>query len=228
MNKISMTKSIFMVSLLMGMILVSCNKEDGPPEAPLSKVLVIGNSITYHPPAPEVGWNNDWGMAASAADKDYVSVLSDSLKARNPDIEIIRENVYPFERFFETLDFEDYDYLKEFQAELLIIRLGENVNSAEVEGYNLGRSILDFADYLSDNGKTKVLITTTFWENPVVNSQIEWAAAQQKWTLVDITHLSADDDNMALGEYEHEGVSRHPNDKGMKAIANLIWAYIKK
>ncbi|UCS94523.1 hypothetical protein KZP23_05740 [Echinicola marina] len=37
-------------------------------------------------------------MAASAADKDYFSVLSDSLNTLNPDIEVMRENVYPFER----------------------------------------------------------------------------------------------------------------------------------
>ncbi|WP_215226533.1 SGNH/GDSL hydrolase family protein [Echinicola shivajiensis] len=218
----------FLFLVIIFFVIVSCSKEEKPAEDPLSRVLIIGNSITYHPPAPEIGWENGWGMAASAADKDYFSVLSNFLLTLNPEMEIVRENVYPFERFFETLDFTDYEYLKAVKPELLIIRLGENVDIAEVEGYNFGRSIVDFANYLSDNGKTKVLITTTFWENPVINSQIEWVADNQGWTLVDITHLSANDENMALGEYEVEGVARHPSDKGMEAIAKMIWDYIIK
>lgn len=227
MNVIKLSKSIISGVLLMGVLFFSCHKEDKPLASPPSKVLVIGNSITYAPPAPEIGWDNGWGMAASAADKDYFSVLSNFLMTLNPEMEIVRENVYPFERFFETLDFTDYEYLKAVKPELLIIRLGENVNTADVEGYNFGRSLIDFANYLSDNGQTKVLITTTFWKNPVINSQIKWVAENQGWTLVDISHLSVNDENMALGEYEVEGVARHPSDKGMEAIANMIWASIK-
>ena len=38
------------------------------------KVLFIGNSITRHEPKPEIGWDNDWGMAASCRENDYVHV----------------------------------------------------------------------------------------------------------------------------------------------------------
>lgn len=30
-----------------------------------TKILVVGNSITRHGPLKEIGWERDWGMAAS-------------------------------------------------------------------------------------------------------------------------------------------------------------------
>jgi len=221
-----MRKLSGIVSLIFVMgicLVVSCGKDEAPKQEPFGKVLVIGNSITFHPPAPEIGWNHAWGMAASAPEKDFFSVLSDSLRTYNPDIEVIRENVYPFERHFSTLDFEEYKGLKEFEPDMLIVRLGENVNTDEVVNNNFGIALIDFVNYLKGSEKTKVLVTTTFWNNPKMNQQLTWAAGREGWDLVNITPLSDLPENMALGEYEHEGVARHPSDRGMKEIARLIW-----
>ena len=39
------------------------------------RVLFVGNSITLHGPRPQIGWTNNWGMAASSRDRDYVLLL---------------------------------------------------------------------------------------------------------------------------------------------------------
>ncbi|QDH78345.1 hypothetical protein FKX85_04540 [Echinicola soli] len=91
-----------------------------------------------------------------------------------------------------------------------------------MEDHNFGKALISFVDYLKKSQESKVVVTTTFWANPVMNEQIRWAAAKEKWTVIDITYLSEDEVNMALGEYEHEGVARHPGDTGMLEIARLI------
>ncbi|MEI6540199.1 MAG: hypothetical protein WCO86_11845, partial [Planctomycetota bacterium] len=40
------------------------------------RILVLGNSLTLHGPKAEIGWAGNWGMAASAQDKDYVHLLT--------------------------------------------------------------------------------------------------------------------------------------------------------
>ena len=49
------------------------------------RVLFVGNSITLHGPRPQIGWTNNWGMAASARDKDYVHLLQKKIAAVRPD-----------------------------------------------------------------------------------------------------------------------------------------------
>ena len=54
----------------------------GNSDAPL-KILIIGNSITRHGPKPEIGWNRDWGMAASCEENDYVHRFVTKLNENN-------------------------------------------------------------------------------------------------------------------------------------------------
>lgn len=48
----------------------------------VGRILFLGNSITLHGPAPEIGWTGNWGMAASVPDKDYVHQLLDRISRR--------------------------------------------------------------------------------------------------------------------------------------------------
>jgi hypothetical protein len=179
-------------------------------------------------PAPEIGWNADWGMAASIPEKDYYSLLQSTLQTSIPDLEMMRENVYPFERNFDELDFEAYDHLRNFQADLLVIRIGENVSTDMLDGWNFSERLQAFAEYLTGGPDARVIVTTTFWENSLINEQLLNAAHEKGWETVELSHLGHDEQNMAIDEYENEAVARHPNDTGMEAIATLLEARILK
>ena len=65
------------------------------------RILFVGNSITLHGPRPQIGWTNNWGMAASSLDKDYVHLLQKKIAAVRPDAQCCLLQVAgTFERSF--------------------------------------------------------------------------------------------------------------------------------
>ena len=97
----------------------------------VGKILFLGNSITLHGPAQDIGWSGNWGMAASAAEKDYVHLLIARLKdAAGGQPQVMVKNVADFEREFATYDVAAglRDAI-DFQADVIVIAIGENVPS---------------------------------------------------------------------------------------------------
>jgi hypothetical protein len=125
------------------------------------------------------------------------------------------------------LDFPAGNYLsrfegeKEFGADIIIFRLGENVKRTDWPVFcEAAKNLIDYV-----NSKCgKVLITTCFWRNEILDEAIKELADANDFTLVDIG--CKDDSLMALGLFEHKGVAAHPGDEGMEFIANKIFAKI--
>ncbi|MBO4262544.1 MAG: hypothetical protein J5903_02025, partial [Clostridia bacterium] len=99
----------------------------GDPNAPL-KVLVVGNSILRHSPKADIGWNNDWGMAASAQDKDFVHRLYAKLTESGKNVYMrIRQCAEWEVGFLNEGILKNYDGERDFRPDVFVFRLGENV-----------------------------------------------------------------------------------------------------
>ena len=69
----------------------------------VAKVLFLGNSITLHGPAEQIGWSGNWGMAASEAEKDYVHLLVARLSQAAQGVpQVMVRNLADFERQYAT------------------------------------------------------------------------------------------------------------------------------
>ena len=188
-----------------------------------TKILIVGNSITRHGPKADIGWHGDWGMAASAPEKDYVHRLFDMLNENGQDVLIRVSQCANWERGFREQDvLSNFQEDRAFSADIVIFRLGENV-LAEDAPY-IQEELIKFADYLCPNGK--VIFTTCFWKNEVVDNAITAVATMRNDVCIDGC-FSNNEKNMALGEFEHAGVAMHPSDAGMEEIAKAIFSAIK-
>ena len=212
-------------TLTIASFLFFCNpKEETAPVKTPKKVLILGNSITWHPPGPDLNWFGNWGMAATAADKDFLSLLTKKIKENNEQNEVLGRNVYPFERTYETIKLTEFEDLKAFKADIIIIRFGENISETErAANPQLQVAVKAFVDYLADGRPVKVILTTPFWTNLGVNQNFLALSEKNRWPLIPLHDLGLANENMALERFENISVGRHPGDLGMERIATRIW-----
>ena len=194
------------------------------------RILFVGNSITKHSPRPEVGWNNDCGMAASAPEKDYVHLVMDKVKEKEPDSGYCIAQISSWERIFW-----DYKYLEEhfsnavrYDADVIIIRIGENVPVDELKNHSFYDAYKNMIKFFNPDGDKKVIITTSFWYAGSRDKIMCDVAQDLGYPLVTLGDLGELPEMKAIGLFEHKGVAAHPGDKGMAAIADRIWAELSK
>jgi len=222
------------MKVLLPALLVLALFQDGSLRSDIDagRVLFLGNSITRHGPAPKIGWNDDWGMAASALEKDYVHLVAaglTGLTGKKPEIKF--SNIADFERGLATYDLDAKLKAEvEFKPTLVIVAIGENVAALQTDDQkaqfksSLGNLLRKF----KSSGAT-LLVRSCFWGDPAKDGILREACTSAGGIFVDIGALGKDESNYARAErkFEHAGVAAHPGDKGMKAIADAILAALR-
>lgn len=206
----------------------------GPSQASFTpfykRMMVIGNSIMNHAPLPAQGWFNTNGMAASAPEKDFVHLLTARLAQQYPQVTVRLVSGGNFERHFGKPDYSIDEFnepLQQFKPDLIIVRLGENVDEGDVlspRNFEAQyRKLLErFATYTGQ--PVKIVCTTSVWKRTQTDIVVRRVATEKGITLVDMSTMVGQDQFFAFNEYKDAAIGAHPNDNGMKRIADLIWA----
>lgn len=190
------------------------------------RLLIIGNSITRHGPNTGIGWDADWGMAASDIDHDYVHLLQSRLTADGKDVLTMVRSASLWERnHTEENHLDDYLTEHEFAADVILFRIGENVlKTADMEVF--AARLREFLTYINPK-KAPIVFTSTVWDSQPRNAVIRELAEEWGMPFIDLTEIGRRDDLMAIGLFEHKGVAMHPGDAGMRYIADAVYPEIK-
>lgn len=188
------------------------------------KILFFGNSITWHSLSPGIGWYGDWGMAASCVEKDYVHLVVSALDEKIGKVDFAIAHASEWERMTPP---ECEKYLRDtfapvldFAADIIVIRLGENMPKDAAPACK--DYFLDMIDYFVNGSDAKVVLTDSFWHNSARDEMVREIAGEKGYAFCTLSDLEEDERTMALGKFEHRGVSLHPSDYGMKMIAERI------
>ena len=194
------------------------------------RVLFVGNSITHHDPKPDIGWDLDCGMAASCLENDYVHVVKKYILDTVPNASVGICHVSDFEREFLTMNDlkKEFEGAVEFKPNLVIMFFGANVawKWAEEVGFEnatviFGEAYERFRNTLAGDRDVDFFHVQGFYNKPYLDKSKEIVAEKYGDTYV----LLGDDIRFNT---EYRGLYNHPNDAGMKAIADCLWEKIRQ
>jgi hypothetical protein len=194
------------------------------------RMLVIGNSIMSHGPAPDLGWFNTNGMAASAPEKDFVHLLANQLKSLYPQATYQIQSGGSFERDFGKSTYNSDEFnamLQQFKPDLIILRIGENVDEENAISRNYEGELRQLLAKLAGYGQpVKLIATTSVWSRALADSIMRKVVNEKGYPLVELNSMIGQGQYFA-SQYANPGVAAHPNDAGMQRIADLILEKIK-
>ena len=189
------------------------------------KLLILGNSITHHSPAPEIGWTGDWGMAASAKDRDFVHRLAGMLEESGVRVELRERNVADFERDPSLPLSDTFADDLAFKPDTVVLRICENTPAERFEDF--AAAYEDLIQLFRRDPGCRVFAVGPFWKNDRAEELLSEAADRTGARWVSLASLHSGE-YQALVQFSHAGVAAHPSDKGMEAIARIILAAFRE
>ena len=193
------------------------------------RVLYVGNSITLHGPRPSISWTNNWGMAATALEKDYVHLLSAKIAAAQPEAQCCLLQVADtFERSFYKPVWElekNFKWAREFHPDVIILFFGANVpweydikTLSPAPSRTFAAAMEEFINYIDPDKKATIFISEGFYARTALDAEKATLAKKRGFNLIKLTDIRSID--------EVHGLYNHPNDIGMALIAERFWSAI--
>lgn len=196
----------------------------GRPDAK-KKILFVGNSITFHAEKPDIGWRFNHGMAASAPERDYVHIVAAAVGKKYGSAAYAVAQLAEWERNFRDERILDrYAAARLFAPDILIARLGENVDFNRLGTHGYADALVKMLRYFTAGRPTQIVVTGLFWRYEPLEAEIQKAADTVGAAYVPLAFLGDSDENKATGQFAHPGVALHPGDTGMRRIAECILA----
>lgn len=191
------------------------------PSADSLRVMFLGNSITLHGSAPHIGWYGDWGMAASSKEKDYVHLVMDAVWRKHPDAAwcIVQGSIW--ETNLADCDYEkNFSAARDFHPHVIISSLETNIPESTFDAAVFSAELRRLHQYLScPDGSTRIIIASSYCNIPKKDAAIRAYAEASNASYVHIGDIRENQENLAMGLFEHEGVAGHPGDLGMRRLA---------
>lgn len=202
------------------------------------KILIIGNSLTYHYASDSIGWNHSSGMAASNLKNDFAHLLFEKTEKLLPKLKIAMRviNLAVFERNFLTYNFKLLDKLVN-RPDLIIFQLGENVVFDKTNTQQkFEDKYVELIKYIKKGKRPIVICTTPFFPSLEKNNIINKVAYRCNSYVADLSQLTLlNKNNYAYSDKEYsvnrnkwkaKGIEMHPGNLGMANIAQQIFVII--
>lgn len=197
--------------------------------------VAIGNSLTVHELTDF--WWNECGMAATTKENDYVHQLSAMLKDKSEkEVEVNAIALKEWEKVPEGREEELHklDDLLNEDTDLVTVQLSDNAWDDFEADYE------KMLEYIKEKSPNAQIITIgAFWDISVKDSFIKEAAECENVDYVSLDGLkNVPDFQSTFGAtvYDPQGIPHqinlndvaiHPNDEGMKKIAERVFEKVE-
>ena len=205
----------------------------------VEKILFLGNSITVHPPLVERGWHGNWGMAASALEKDYVHILAKQINEqtggalriaiadpamKNPDGSTFLGDATVvniaeiLERKYTSYDSSRLRSQAAARPDVVVLQFGENVRMDSFDSVAFTNSLKKLVGDLKASSNPTIFVTSQIY-GP--NADLD--RIKQQIVAEDPGHRVFVDLSAFRLEPSNNGFLDHPSDQGMKVIADTLF-----
>ena len=191
------------------------------------RIMIVGNSVTRHQPLAEIGWHNDWGMAASAKERDYAHLIFSHVLEKHPNAAFCIVQAAVWERTYESPNYDEhFAAALGFHPDVIITAISANISADRFDHDTFIRQMGGLHRYLSDGATPRIIQGTSFFDNEGKSSAIRDYIATVGGDAVELSDLCHAEENLAIGKFEHEGIQHHPGDLGMRRIADRFIAVL--